>query len=341
MRGAAHLRVYVFALAFSITIPRYNESLARNMDAQKHRWAPLADRSNSFDQAILSADRRAWHPLQVDLFSLSIPFDVDATPMLPPRMVIAFETESVAAALDSDAKRTRFINETVRIHLSDILWGERAALAHAARLCLSNHDLGALEAAAVQTREEARHVAAFSLLIARRWGTPLAPTPVFAEFLQEVAASGNIGKEIAGMQVLVEGLAMGIFAALEGELLDPLCREVIRLVMADEASHLKTGATWMAKVLESISAQERADIQQWTAQQFVRLSRGLFAPTQRPEHYARFDLDPRRVGRELRRQGKGRLQPSAAATIFCTAAKAVARAGLMGPATVGAYAGFI
>jgi hypothetical protein len=311
------------------------------MDIPEHRWAPLADRSSCFDQAILSADRRSWHPLHVESFSLSSEFDIEATPMLPPHMVVAYELPCVAAALDSDAKRTHFINETVRIHLSDILWGERAALAHAARLCLSSHDLGALENAAIQAREEARHVAAFSLLIARRWGTPVAPTPVFAKFLEGVAAAGNIGKEIAGMQVLVEGLAMGIFAALEGELTDPLCREVIRLVMADEASHLKTGATWMTKVLESASSAERAELQAWTAQQFIRLSRGLFAPTQHPAHYAKFDLDPRQVARELRREGRGRLRPSAAATIFCTAAKAVHRAGLMSPATEDAYTGFI
>jgi hypothetical protein len=311
------------------------------MAIPESRWAPLADRSNSFDQAILSADRRSWHPLHVDLFSLSLEFDIAATPLLPPHMVLAYEVPCVVAALNSDEKRTHFINETVRIHLSDILWGERAALAHAARLCLSSQDLGALENAAIQAREEARHVAAFSLLIARRWGAPVAPTPVFAEFLEGVAAAGDIGKEIAGMQVLVEGLAMGIFAALEGELADPLCREVIRLVMADEASHLKTGATWMAKVLEAASPERRAELEAWTAQQFTRLSRGLFAPTQRPAHYAQFDLDPRQVGRELRREGRGRLRPSAAATIFCTAAKAIHRAGLIGPASQDAYAGFL
>ena len=304
-------------------------------------WGAHPQRSNSFDQAILSADRRNWNPLNVELFSLATPFDLEVTPMLPAHMVVALETACVTDRLATPALRTAFTNAMVRVHLSDILHGERAALVHAARLAISTEDLGARECAAIQAREEARHVSAISLYIARRWGEPVAPTPVFAEFLSAISASGSPAKEVAGMQVLVEGLAMGIFAVLEGGLRDKLGREVIRLVMADEAAHLKVGATWMEAILATLSPNEREDLETWTARHFVRLSRGLFSPTQRPELFAHFELDPRRVGRELRRQGNGRLQPSAAASIFRTAAKAVQRAGLISPRTEGAYADFL
>jgi hypothetical protein len=305
-----------------------------------NRWAPHPTRANSYDQAILAADRRAWHPLNLELFDLS-PFDIEQTPMLPPHMIVALETTCVSQQLSTAQLRTQFTNETVRIHLSDILLGERAALRHALRLCGASQDLGAQENAANQAREEARHVAALTLYIARRWGEPASPTPVFAAFLDDIADSKNLPQEIAGMQVLLEGLAMGIFAALEGELRDPLGKELIRLIMADEASHLKTGVTWMESVLRTLSAVQSAELEAWTARQFMRLSRGLLAPTQHPEHYARFGIDPRQVVHELRSQGNGRLQPSTAATVFRTAAKAVQRAGLISARTAGAYAGFV
>ena len=310
------------------------------LNEQVNRWAPHAARANSYDQAILAADRRAWHPLNVELFDLSA-FDVDQTPMLPPHMVVALETACVSERLSTSQLRTHFTNETVRIHLSDILLGERAAMLHAVRLCGASQDLGAQEHAANQAREEARHAAAFTLYIARRWGEPVSPTPVFAAFLDELATSGNLAQEVAGMQVLVEGLAMGVFAAFEGELRDPLGKELIRLVMADEASHLKTGVTWMENALGTLSAAQRVELEAWTARQFMRLSRGLLAPTQRPEHYSRFGIDPRQVVRELRGRGNGRLQPSAAAAIFRTVAKAVQRAGLVSSRTAGAYADFL
>jgi hypothetical protein len=201
--------------------------------------------------------------------------------------------------------------------------------------------LGAQENAANQAREEARHAAALTLYIARRWGTPAVPTPVFAAFLDDIATSANLAREIAGMQVLVEGLGMGIFAALEGELRDPLGQALIRLIMTDEASHLKTGATWMENALSTLTGTQRDQLEAWTAHQFLRLSRGLLAPSQHPDHYARFGIDPRQVARELRGQRNRRRQPSPAATIFRTAAKAVQRAGLISSRTERAYAGFL
>jgi hypothetical protein len=305
-----------------------------------NRWAPHPARANTYDQAILAADRRAWHPLNVELFDLSA-FDIDHTPMLPPEMIVALQTRCVSEQLSTAQLRTRFTNETVRIHLSDILLGERAAMLHAVRLCGASEDLGAQENAANQAREEARHAAAITLYIARRWGSPVAPTPVFAAFLDDIASCGNLAQEIAGMQVLVEGLGMGIFAALEGELRDPLGKELIRLIMADEASHLKTGVTWMENALRTLSAAQGVELQAWTARQFTRLSRGLLAPKQHPQHYARFGIDPLQVARELRALGNGRLQTSTAATIFRTVAKAVQRAGLISARTEGAYAGFL
>src|ERR1700691_1447325 len=124
------------------------------LNEQVDRWAPHPARSDSYDQAILAADRRAWHPLNVERFDLT-PFDIDQTPMLPPHMVVAIETTCVAGHLSTSQLRTQFTNETVRIHLSDILLGERAAMLHAVRLCGASQDLGAQENAANQAREEA------------------------------------------------------------------------------------------------------------------------------------------------------------------------------------------
>jgi hypothetical protein len=111
--------------------------------------------------------------------------------------------------------------------------------------------------------------------------------------------------------------------------------------MADEASHLKTGATWMENVLATQSDAQRVELEAWTARRFLRLSRGLLAPMQHAAHYARFGIDPRQVVRELREQGNGRLQPTPAAAIFRTVAKAVQRAGLISSRTQGAYAAFL
>jgi hypothetical protein len=307
------------------------------MTSTQAQWDPAPRRSAIFDPAILMADRRVWHPLNFDLSEMGIPFDVRSVPMLPPEMVTALETLHVAERLNSPEMRIRYTNDSVRIHLSDILYGERASLAHALRLCQSSCDDGAVELAAIQAREEARHVSAFSLYIARLWGEPTSPTPVLAEFLETVARSESLAKEVVGMQVLVEGLAMGIFTALERELRDPLGRELIRFVMADEAGHLKAGVLWLQRALAGVSPAERDDLETWTARQFKRLSRGLFSPTQRPAQFAAFGLDPRQAAREVSAHQRDHSTRSATDGIFSTVAKAVQRAGLISARTGHAY----
>src|SRR4029078_1252336 len=82
-----------------------------------------------------------------------------------------------------DRRKIRLANEIQRWTLSNILHGEQGALSLSASLCDILYDPGAQEYAANQTREEARHVAAFGRYIKVRWGTPYAVGPMLGEFL--------------------------------------------------------------------------------------------------------------------------------------------------------------
>ena len=75
------------------------------------------------------------------------------------------------------------------------------------------YDQGAQEYAANQTREEARHVTAFAKYIKARWGRrPSLRARCLQNLLVEIIGSPEVYKKIVGMQMLVEGLAMGAFA---------------------------------------------------------------------------------------------------------------------------------
>ncbi len=98
--------------------------------------------------------------------------------------------------------------------MSSILHGEQGALNLSASLCHVLRDPGAQEYAANQTREEGRHVTAFAKYIIARWGSPLPCGTVLADLLQEIVHAPEVYKKIIGMQMLVEGLAMGAFATI-------------------------------------------------------------------------------------------------------------------------------
>jgi ribonucleotide reductase beta subunit family protein with ferritin-like domain len=161
----------------------------------------------------------------------------------------------------------------------------RFALPHPARS-------GAQEYAANQTREEARHVTAFARYIQSRWGKPVAVGPALGDLLNELVSSPLVWKKLVGMQLLVEGLAMGAFATFYKEARDPLMRQVCQLVMTDEAFHHKFGKIWADRTIPKLSKAEHELIEDWAWQVFNILLYNLGSPDQKPFIYQAVGLDP-------------------------------------------------
>jgi hypothetical protein len=179
--------------------------------------------------------------------------------------------------------------------ISSILHGEQGALSLSASLCQILREAGAQEYAANQAREEARHVAAFSRYVAARWGTPLPAGPTLASLLDELVRAPEVYKKLVGMQMLIEGLAMGAFATLHVRSRDPLLRRLVRLVMADEAFHHRFGKIWADRTVPKLSPEEHAKVEDWAAACFQTLLFNLVNSEQKQGIYAEFGLDWRWV----------------------------------------------
>jgi hypothetical protein len=179
--------------------------------------------------------------------------------------------------------------------MSSILHGEQGALNLSASLCHVLRDPGAQEYAANQTREEGRHVTAFAKYIIARWGSPLPCGTVLAGLLQEIVHAPEVYKKIIGMQMLVEGLAMGAFATIFKEWDDPLAKKLTQLVMTDEAFHHKFGKIWADRTIPKLSPEEHEIVENWAAHCFQTLLFNLVAPHQMTAIYVQFGLDPEKV----------------------------------------------
>jgi hypothetical protein len=81
----------------------------------------------------------------------------------------------------------------------------------------------------------------------------------------------EVYKKIVGMQMLVEGLAMGAFATLYQKSQDPLLVKLCQLVMTDEAFHHKFGKIWADRTIPKLSAEEHNIVEDWAAQCFQTL----------------------------------------------------------------------
>ena len=252
-------------------------------------------RSSAFDKIIAATHDHFWDPLDKKYIDFSEPFDMETEPLLPEDMIAALQTKYVSDALADPKLRTRFINQSALRSFSSILHGEQGALNLSASLCHVLYDQGAQEYAANQTREEARHVTAFAQYIKARWGRPAACSPVLQNLLVEIIGAPEVYKKIIGMQMLVEGLAMGAFATFYQKLNDPLGRKLMQLVMTDEAFHHKFGKIWADRTVPKLDPEEHIIIEDWAAHCFQTLLFNLVAPHEQRDLYEEFGLDPDKV----------------------------------------------
>ena len=246
-------------------------------------------RSTAFDKIISATHDHFWDPLDKKYIDFSAPFDLENEALLPEEMFPIFATRN--GEKFTEKQKIAFINENVRWMLSAILHGEQGALSLSASLCHILRDPGAQEYAANQAREEARHVAAFSKYIQARWGKPLPVGPTLGNLLTELVNAPEVYKKIVGMQMLVEGLAMGAFATMYTKSRDPLMVKLMQLVMTDEAFHHKFGKIWADRTIPKLSEQEQEIIEAWAAECFQTLLFNLINPEQMKDVYARYGVD--------------------------------------------------
>lgn len=254
------------------------------------------NRSTAFDKIISATHDHFWDPLDKKYIDFQDDFSADTTDFIPDEQIPAMQTEYVQNFFaDKPAERIRFKSQVGRWIMSSILHGEQGALNLSASLCHVLRDPGAQEYAANQTREEGRHVTAFAKYIIARWGAPLPCGTVLAGLLQEIVHAPEVYKKIVGMQMLVEGLAMGAFATIFREWEDPLAKKLTQLVMTDEAFHHKFGKIWADRTIPKLSAEEHEIVENWAAHCFQTLLFNLVAPHQMTNLYLQFGMDPDKV----------------------------------------------
>jgi hypothetical protein len=256
-------------------------------------------RSTAFDKIISATHDHFWDPLDKKYIDFDEPFDMENTMILPETMIGALKLDYVNNILKDEKTRVRFANAQTLRTFSSILHGEQGALNLSASLCHVLKDQGAQEYAANQTREEARHVTAFAKYIKARWGRPVECGPILKDLLVDIIGSPEVYKKIIGMQMLVEGLAMGAFATVFNQTNDPLAKKLTQLVMTDEAFHHKFGKIWADRTIPHLTEAEHEIIEMWAAHCFQTLLFNLVAPTQNVGLYEEFGLDPQIVIEEM------------------------------------------
>tara|TARA_R110000868_G_scaffold18194_8_gene80621 strand:+ start:207 stop:1316 length:1110 start_codon:yes stop_codon:yes gene_type:complete len=299
-------------------------------------------RSSAFDKIISATHDHFWDPLDKRYIDYDTPFDMTKESVLPLDQII--ELQLPVADGMSHAQKVAFANASSHWFISSILHGEAGALALSASLCHILKDPGAQEYAANQTREEARHVTGFSKYVETRWGKPAPVGDTLGGLLTEMVLAPEVYKKIVGMQMLVEGLAMGAFASLYRYSNDPLLRHLCQLVMTDEAFHHKFGKIWADRTVPKLNDEERNRIEDWAATCFQTLLFNLSVPEQKKYLYAQFGMDWKVVQEQLiasRTDEKRRNAMRSSTSIFRVLIKTLLKGGIITDRTKAFYAVYV
>ena len=248
------------------------------------------DRCTAFDEIISLTRDHHWDPTDPAYIDFDAdPLDVEKELIMPRDFVIELQC-AVKDRLD-ERQQIQLANESVRFSLSSILHGEQGALSLSTSLAQILRDPGAQEYATNQAREEARHVAGFSKYVQKRWGKPLGCGTTLANLMNDIVLAPEVYKKLVGMQMLIEGLAMGAFATFHSKTNDPTLRRLIQLVMSDEAFHHRFGKIWADRTVPKLTAEEHEKVEDWAAKCFQTLLFNLVNAEQKQAIYPRFGLE--------------------------------------------------
>jgi len=209
-------------------------------------------------QSLYSKSKRLQWDAEVDI-DWSLPID-------PSKPII--EEERFGFAMIpfvqklSKSQRETFTANVGCQRLSQFLHGEQGALMTAATLTHAVPDYEGKLYAATQTMDEARHVEAFEKYV-RKLGTVYAISPFLKELIDVTLKADRWVKVAIGMNMIVEGLALGAFHNMRRSTGCDLLRSVIEGVLRDESRHVAFGNVYVGKTLRDMHEDDREDAAQF------------------------------------------------------------------------------
>ena len=113
--------------------------------------------------------------------------------------------------------------------------------------------------AASQTFDEARHVEAFNKYIQTRLKKSWPIGRALKGLLDKILTDPRWDLKFIGMQVVIEGLALAAFQSAKESSRDPVFKEMIELIIRDEARHVTFGINYLTDFVKTLSEEEQMD----------------------------------------------------------------------------------
>jgi hypothetical protein len=165
--------------------------------------------------------------------------------------------------LDTREKQ-RLLTSIACWSLSQFLHGEQGALLAAAQVTEAVQFFDGKLYGSTQVVDEGRHVEVFSRYLDQKVQKLYQINDNLFVIIDALMSDSRWDMKFLGMQIMVEGLALGAFGTLYQVTKEPLLKQLLKMVIQDEARHVHYGVLALREhIATAISERERREREDW------------------------------------------------------------------------------
>lgn len=199
-----------------------------------------------------------------------LPWDISVDPLDPevplvPDDFFAWDVlEGQLRLRFTDKERLKLRHGMVSWMLSQFLHGEQGALFAAAQVTEAVQFFDGKLYGSTQVMDEGRHVEVFHRYLDTKLQKLYQINDNLFVIIDALMQDSRWDMKFLGMQIMVEGVALGAFGTLYKETKEPLLRELLKNVIQDEARHVHYGVLALREhVVTELSERERREREDW------------------------------------------------------------------------------
>ncbi len=184
-------------------------------------------------------------------------------PLLPNTFLDFSYLEELGVHLDA-AEKQKLLHSICAWMMSQFLHGEQGALMAAAQVTEAVQFFDGKFYGATQVMDEGRHVEVFHRYLDTKLDKLYQVNDNLFVIIDALMEDSRWDMKFLGMQIMVEGLALGAFGTLYKITREPLLKELLKMVIQDEARHVHYGVLALREQFtKEITESERREREDW------------------------------------------------------------------------------
>ena len=202
------------------------------------------------------SDSLPWH-IDVDPLNYEVP-------LLPDSFLDPASLAEELGTTFSSKELAQFRFSVACWLLSQFLHGEQGALFAACQVTEAVQFFDGKLYGATQVMDEGRHIEVFNRYLDQKLGRLYQINDNLFVIIDSLMTDSRWDMKFLGMQIMVEGLALGAFGVIYKVTREPLLRALLEMVIQDEARHVHYGVLALREhITTQLSERERHEREDW------------------------------------------------------------------------------